>query len=182
MANNVRLNAVRKPNDRRSLPERTVAQRNPSLSWEMVGLRLLKLTNLVAKPFLANIAHQHDITLTEWRTLVVLANHPGLAAQDIAEITGLHPMNISRAVAGLRRAGRIRDERDPENHRRSLLWLTKKGEETFRAIAPSSEAQQAFLLEPLTDDEVATLARVVDKLLARAEEYTAHMNWGKRSD
>lgn len=73
----------------------------------------------------------------------------------------------------MRKAGRIRDERDPENHRRSLLFLTAKGEATFRAIAPSAEEQQAFLLESLSDHELKTLAVVVDKLLARAEEYSA---------
>ena len=104
---------------------------------------------------------------------MVLANRPGIAAQDIAALTGLHPMNISRAVTGLRKAGRLRDERDPENHRRSLLWLSDSGRRLFQEIAPHSEQQAAFLLEPFSEDELYQLAAMVDKLLARAEEFTA---------
>ncbi|MCK9511442.1 MAG: MarR family winged helix-turn-helix transcriptional regulator [Pigmentiphaga sp.] len=154
------------------VPQTTMTRR-PPLTPEMVGFRLLKLTNLLTRPFFGKFAKQHAITLTEWRTIVVLANRPGIASQDIAALTGLHPMNISRAVTGLRKAGRLRDERDPENHRRSLLWLTDSGQRLFQEIAPHSEQQAAFLLEPFSEDELYQLAAMVDKLLARAEEFTA---------
>lgn len=151
----------------------TTSARRPPLTPEMVGFRLLKLTNLLTRPFFGKFAKQHALTLTEWRTMVVLANRPGVAAQDIAAFTGLHPMNISRAVTGLRNAGRLRDERDPGNHRRSLLWLTESGQQIFREIAPHSEQQAAFLLEQFTEQELQQLASMVDKLVARAEEFTA---------
>jgi DNA-binding MarR family transcriptional regulator len=138
----------------------------------MVGFRLLKLTNLLSRPFFSQFAKQQEITLNEWRTIVVLANRPGSAAQDVAAATGLHPMNISRALSGLRQAGRIEEARDPDNHRRTLLWLTKAGEQTYREIAPHSERQAARLLDALSAVELATLANIVDKLIVRAEEIT----------
>ncbi len=137
---------------------------------EMVGFRLLKLTNLLSRPFFGRFAKQHELTLTEWRTMVVLANRPGSAAQDVSAATGLHRMNISRALAGLRKAGRVSEARDPDNHRRTLLWLTPTGERTFREIIPYSERQADDLLEVLSKDELAQLDRIVDKLVARAEE------------
>lgn len=142
----------------------------PALSPDMVGFRLLKLTNLLSRPFFGKFAKQHDLTLNEWRTMVVLASHPGSAAQDVASATGLHPMNISRAAASLRLAGRVEEARDPDNHRRTLLWLTKSGEKTYREIAPHSEQQAERLLATLTSAEIAALSRIVDKLVARAEE------------
>ena len=33
---------------------------------EMVGFRLLKLTNLLSRPFFGRFARQHELTLTEW--------------------------------------------------------------------------------------------------------------------
>lgn len=140
---------------------------------ELLGFRLLKLTNLVSRPFFGRFAQQHALTLNEWRTIVVLANHPDSAAQDVAAATGLHPMNISRAVAGLRRAGRIAERRDPGNHRRALLRLTAAGERTYREIAPHSSLQDGRLFDVLSADELVRLGRVVDKLIARAEEIAA---------
>lgn len=148
--------------------------RRPALTPEMLGFRLLRLTNLLTRPFVGRFAQRYSLTLTEWRTMVVLANRPGSAAQDIAALTGLHPMNISRAVSGLRKAGRIVDQRDPENHRRSLLWLSESGRTVFEEIAPHSEDQAAYLLEPFSEEELRLLASMVDRLLTRAEEYTAN--------
>jgi len=144
-----------------------------SLSPEMVGFRLLKLTNLMSRPFFGQFAKQHALTLTEWRSMVVLANRPGSAAQDISAATGLQPMNISRAVIALRKAGLIEEARDPDNHRRVLLWLTAAGHKIFEQIAPHSERQAGQLLDVLTAEELASLGRIVDKLIARAEDITA---------
>lgn len=158
-------------NDRKASP--TSTDRHPALTPDMVGFRLLKLTNLLSRPFFGEFAKQHHLTLTEWRTIVVLANQPGSAAQDIAAATGLHPMNISRALAGLRKDGRVEEARDPDNHRRTLLWLTKVGEKTFREIAPHSERQAARLLDALSSTELSTLAAIIDKLVSRAEDIAA---------
>ena len=148
----------------------TSTDRKPALSPDMVGFRLLKLTNLLSRPFFGQFAKQHELSLNEWRTIVVLAARPGSAAQDVAAATGLHPMNISRALAGLRKAGRVEEARDPDNHRRTLLWLTKAGEQTYRDIAPHSERQAARLLDTLSAAELETLAKIIDKLVVRAEE------------
>lgn len=145
-----------------------------SLTPEMVGFRLLKLTNLMSRPFFGQFAKQHSLSLTEWRSLVVLASRPGSAAQDISAATGLHPMNISRAVIALRKAGFIEEARDPDNHRRVLLWLTGQGKKIFDQIAPHAERQAGDLLDVLNPEELESLGRIVDKLISRAEDITAN--------
>lgn len=139
----------------------------------MVGFRLLKLTNLMSRPFFAQFARQYAVSLTEWRSIVVLHNQPGSAAQDIAAATGLHPMNISRAVINLRKAGMVEEARDPQNHRRVLLWLTEAGEKLFDVMRPVSEKNANMLLEVLTREEQITLGQMLDKLVVRAEEIVA---------
>lgn len=156
-----------------SVPKPARDAASKSLTPEMVGFRLLKLTNLMSRPFFGQFAKQHSLSLTEWRSMVVLASRPGSAAQDISAATGLHPMNISRAVIALRKAGLVEEARDPENHRRVLLWLTPSGNKIFQQIAPYSESQAADLLDVLTPEELIVLGRTVDKLIARAEEITA---------
>jgi DNA-binding MarR family transcriptional regulator len=88
--------------------------------------------------------------------MVVLANQPASAAQDVAAMTGLHPMNISARLRGCARPAGSRRPGAPDNHRRTLLWLTKAGETTFRDIAPHSERQAARLLDALSASELAS--------------------------
>jgi len=145
------------------------------LTPEMVGFRLLKLTNLMSRPFFGQFAKQHSLSLTEWRAIVVLATRPGSAAQDICAATGLHAMNISRAVSALRKSGLVEEARDPDNHRRVLLWLTAEGSKTFRQIAPHSERDASQLMDALTPRELLAFSRTLDKLILRAEEITAGM-------
>ncbi len=73
----------------------------------------------------------------------------------------------------LKKAGMVDEERDPENHRRMLLWLTKAGEKTFKEIAPHSERHARLMLDVLSLDELMSLGRTIDKLIARAEEITS---------
>lgn len=134
-----------------------------------IGFRLLKLTNLLSRPFFSEFAQPYALSLSEWRAIVVLAALPGSAAQDIAKATGLHPMNVSRAVISLRKASLVREERDPANHRRVLLWLTDQGRSTFDEIAPRSAAAAAQLLAVLTPVELAQLNGLLNKLIDRAE-------------
>lgn len=142
---------------------------DPHLAPDMVGFRLLKLTNLLSRPFFRQFAKEHSLTLNEWRCIVVIADRPGVVAQEIAAATGMLPMNVSRAVAGLRSADRIYSERDPDNHRRALLWLTDAGRQTFDAIAPHAERDASWLFQSLTPEQLRTFSELVDLLLARAE-------------
>ncbi|MFJ1255439.1 MarR family winged helix-turn-helix transcriptional regulator [Cupriavidus sp. CuC1] len=141
-----------------------------SLMPEMVGFRLLKLSNLISRPFFAEFARQHALSLNEWRAIVVLAKRPGSAAQDIAAATGLHPMNVSRAVISLRKSGLVEEARDPDNHRRVLLWLTRTGKKKFDEISPRAERDAGMLFDALTPQEQATFSKLIDKLIARAED------------
>ncbi|MDP3887658.1 MarR family winged helix-turn-helix transcriptional regulator [Hydrogenophaga sp.] len=142
------------------------------LTPDMAGFRLLKLTNLMSRPFFGQFAKQHSLTLNEWRSIVVLANRPGSAAQDVSAATGSHPMNISRAVIALRKRGLVEEARDPDNHRRMLLWLTPTGKDLFKSIAPHSEAQNKLLFDVLTQEELAAFIRTLEKLTSRAEMIT----------
>lgn len=148
----------------------TDATQLPTLAPDTVVFRLVKLANLMTRPFFGQFAKRHALTINEWRSIVVLAAQPDSAAQDISATAGLHPMNISRALIGLRKAGMVAETRDPENHRRMLLRLTPLGEDTFRKIAPHAERQAHLLLGTLSPEELTVLGRTIDKLIARAEE------------
>lgn len=139
------------------------------LSPDLIGFRLLKLTNLMSQPFFSKIAQQHALTLNEWRSMVAISASPGCAAEDISAATGLHPMNISRAVTGLRKRGFVQRAQDPQNHRRHLLTLSAEGRAKFDEIAPTSENQSRQLMSPLSEEEIEAFSVLLNKLLRQAE-------------
>jgi len=131
--------------------------------------RLLKLTNLVSRPFFGQIAKKYQLTLNEWRTIFVLANHPGIPAIDISSHTGLLPMNISRALASLRKLAYITEAPDPRDMRRNLVWLTRDGVQAYQAIADYAREDTRRLFADIPSQDLETFSRVVDFLIARTE-------------
>src|SRR5689334_19431489 len=72
--------------------------------------QLLVLANLTARPFHERFGRRLRMSLSEWRVLLVVADHPAITAQDLADYIGLDKMSISRAVRGLAARGRLARE------------------------------------------------------------------------
>ena len=98
-------------------------------SREVVLLhRLLKLTNRLMAPFSTHLSHRHRISLNEFRLLMTIGALGRTASHEVAEVTGVNAMSVSRAVATLERHGRVAVEIDDGNRRRKWLTLTEEGE------------------------------------------------------
>jgi DNA-binding MarR family transcriptional regulator len=132
--------------------------------------KLVRVVNLTARPFVETLARTHQLSLNEWRVMVVLASHPGVAASDLALSTGLDKMSISRAIAALSRHGRISKKADAQDGRRTLLWLNAAGMRVFQTIGEHAKAREALLFGGIDAAELDQLDRLVDQLLAALSE------------
>ena len=128
--------------------------------------RLLLLTNLLAKPFLADFEKEFDLSLNDWRVMLMLANRPGLSASEIGEQTGMHLMNVSRSVQRLTRLGRVRRQTDPADRRRQELMLTPRGLAVYHRIKPHAWQREWLVRSALDPDEMKEFLRLLDKVIA----------------
>ena len=132
--------------------------------------KLVRLVNLTARPFSQTIGRANQLSLNDWRAMLVLANHPGLAASDVALLTGLDKMTVSRSIAALERRGRLLKREDPSDKRRTLLWLNAAGQRLFERIGTPAKQREAQLFSVASSaDQVQlglTLDRLIDSLLA----------------
>jgi DNA-binding MarR family transcriptional regulator len=132
--------------------------------------KLVRVVNLTARPFVETLARTHQLSLNEWRVVVVLASHPGVAASDLALATGLDKMSISRAIAALSRHGRIVKTADAADARRTLLRLSTDGQQVFQTIGERAKQREAQLFGGIDRAELAQFDRLVDKLLGALSE------------
>jgi DNA-binding MarR family transcriptional regulator len=128
--------------------------------------KLVRVVNLTARPFQDTVGKANQITLNEWRAMVVLASHPGVAAADVAESTGLDKMAVSRAIAGLDKSGRLRKEGDPDDHRRSRLYLSAEGQRLFTRVGRTAKKREAELFNGIAAAELEQFSATLDKLIA----------------
>ncbi|MDX9875466.1 MAG: MarR family winged helix-turn-helix transcriptional regulator [Spongiibacteraceae bacterium] len=130
---------------------------------------LLKLNNRMLVPFSTHLERRYDITLNEFRLLMLVGMAGETASHELVHQTGLNSMSVSRGVAALVRRQRAVVRVDPHNRRRKIISLTPAGEELFRKMAPAGELVENYLFEDLRIDELMALDRYISSLIAKLE-------------
>jgi DNA-binding MarR family transcriptional regulator len=149
---------------------RSAAATRPALpSDSALFFKLVRVVNLTARPFVETLARRHRLSLNEWRVMVVLASHPGCAAHQVVEATGLDKMSVSRAIAALERHRRVSRRADPEDARRRLLDLNAAGRKLYATIGALGAQRELQLFGGLAPAALGQLERLVDRLLSAIE-------------
>ncbi|WEK45931.1 MAG: MarR family winged helix-turn-helix transcriptional regulator [Candidatus Andeanibacterium colombiense] len=150
--------------------------RNPTLDRTRMLHDLLKLTNRLMAPFSTHLADRFKISLNEFRLLMTIGALGTTASHEVADLTGVNVMSVSRAVSALERHGRITVVTDPLNRRRKALKLTEEGRRLYDIMRPQTGKVADYLFSELEPGELAMLERILDKLIVTLEERDAAGN------
>lgn len=126
--------------------------------------RLSVLSNRISDAIARIYSGRFGLGVTEWRVIAVLGRYPGLSAGEVAQRTAMDKVAVSRAVARLVEAGRLRRELHGDDRRRSVLRLSDEGRRIHAAIAPLALAFERRLLAGMDDAERALLFGLLDRL------------------
>lgn len=132
--------------------------------------RLSVLSNTVSSAIAAAYFANFGLSIPEWRVMAVLAANPGLSAAEVTARTAMDKVAVSRAVAALLAAGRLRRTTVPADRRRTHLALTPSGESVYSRVVPMALDYERRLVAPLSRRDRATLDRILRELLGRAIE------------
>ena len=142
---------------------------DPNLSQKVVWSRLIKLHNLLYRPFMAKFAEKYQLSITDWRLILNLAEMGEAAGHELCQATGMHPMNVSRSIASLRNQGRVVEARDPANRRRKIIKLTDEGWELYDTLAPHLKRFAEFMFSTMTHLETEIFGKIIDEMISRLE-------------
>jgi DNA-binding MarR family transcriptional regulator len=132
--------------------------------------RLSVLSNTVSSAIAAAYFANFGLSIPEWRVMAVLAANPGLSAAEVTARTAMDKVAVSRAVATLLGAGRLRRTTVPADRRRTHLQLTTAGERVYAQVVPMALEYERRLVASLSKRDRATLDRTLRVLLGRAVE------------
>ena len=104
--------------------------------------------------------------------MAALGSHSGSTATEVADLTGLDKMAVSRALTGLKRHKRVQRHDDPTDQRSSRLYLTRIGRDLFGVVNAQAHAREAELFGGVDADELARLGATLDKLVAAVAHTT----------
>jgi DNA-binding MarR family transcriptional regulator len=110
-----------------------------------------------------------NLTMPQFRVLLVLALRGGAAGQDLAESMGVGLATITGIVDRLAAHDLVTRREDPRDRRVRRIELTTAGRGLVDDIAAAGTASQRRLLDRLSLDDLAILERAFGLLADAAE-------------
>jgi len=126
--------------------------------------RLSVLSNRLSSMIARIYTERFALSITEWRVMAVLGRYPDLSANEVAQRTAMDKVAVSRAVARLLDAGRLKREIHGDDRRRSVLRLSEGGYKIYDEVAPMALAFERRVLDGIDENERALLFRLLDRL------------------
>ena len=130
--------------------------------------RLSLLSNAISGAIAAVYGDKFAISMPEWRIMMILAEYPGISADEVCRRTKIEKSVVSRAVARLLSRHLINRDVDEEDRRRSILRLSETGLSVYDEVMPIARDYEAELLADLTAEELEAFNDMIDKLMEKA--------------
>jgi len=128
----------------------------------------------VAARSLADVAE--EVTLTQYRTLVVLASRGPQNLAGLAEAVGVTPATATRMCDRLVRKGLIRRREERGDRRHLRVVLTEKGRSLVDAVTERRRREIERIMNEIPPDEQAVLVQALGRLAEAAGE-VPELDW-----
>lgn len=111
-----------------------------------------------------------EVTLTQYRSLVVLAARGPQSVAALAEAVAVTPPTASRLTERLVRKGLVRRQADPRDRRAVRLELAPSGRSLIDAVTERRRQEIAGLLDGVSDEAQQAMVVALRTLAAAAGE------------
>jgi DNA-binding MarR family transcriptional regulator len=134
--------------------------------------RLLRAHAATTRLLSAELQAAHGLTLSDYEALLLLSRTEGgyLKRVDLARRLLLTPSGVTRLLEGLERTGLVESMPCPSDRRVTYAKITDEGRAKIDdASCGHNGSVRAVLEEHLSNDEIDTVAKILDKLPGVAE-------------
>lgn len=134
--------------------------------------RILREIGMIARALdsIANMEFKkYDLTRGQYLYLVRIYENPGIIQEKLAEMIKVDRTTVARAIKKLETNGFIEKRSDKENKKIKKLFPTEKGKELAPYIIKENNYSNEVALQGLSQEEVATLASLLEKARKNVE-------------
>lgn len=145
-------------------------KRKPALNLsEFLPYRLSILANKISKTLSSLYAEQFNLAIPEWRIMAVLGQYPSISADEICKRTEMDKVTVSRSISKLLEKKYITRMFSKDDRRRSILKLSKRGNNIYTQIIPLALDYEANITAVLSKAELNSLDKIIGKLDSNLE-------------
>jgi DNA-binding MarR family transcriptional regulator len=125
---------------------------------------MLRFASVISRPMRDGVADPAGFSANELRILMALSGEGESAGHDLAELMGMHAMNVSRALSSLHGMGLVEPAKNSKNRRRKPYRISARGAAAHVALEPRIAQIANFLFGALTAAERGALKKILTKL------------------
>jgi DNA-binding MarR family transcriptional regulator len=131
---------------------------------EFLPYQLSIAANRVSRLFARRFAEEYDLTIPEWRVLVVIGRYESISPSTVSEHTSMDKVKVSRAAATLVARGLVKQTQDATDGRARILRLTRKGQTVHRGLAPLARDMERQVAEGMSRSDWAALRQALGRI------------------
>jgi DNA-binding MarR family transcriptional regulator len=146
---------------------------------EYLGLLIAAARSRIKQVVLAQVA-QFGLAPQQFWMLIALREMPGMSQADLAERVRADAPTVSRTLGALLERGLVRSDPDPDDRRRSRVFLTAAGEQLASEVAAVAADVRAAVVDGMSAAEEAAVRRGLKRILDNLDRYAARVR-GRRS-
>jgi len=125
---------------------------------------MLRFASVISRPMRDGVADPAGFSANELRILMALVGEGESAGHDLAELMGMHAMNVSRALSSLHAMGLVKPAKNSRNRRRKPYRVSARGATAHLALEPRIAQIADYLFGVLTSAERGVLKEILAKL------------------
>ena len=126
--------------------------------------RFNRMAHNVSSDLATIYEERFGVTKEQWRIILLIGQYDSLTAKQVAELTYMDKVKISRSVGRLADIGYVHREPSTTDKRAVELTLTQEGIDLYERITPLMKEWEENLLQRLTAEEREQLFSIVDKI------------------
>ena len=126
------------------------------------------IVNLVSAQLAQLYEGRFGMTSHGWRMMAVLGRAAPLSAIELARMTAMDQVSVTRAISHLVDLGLVVRRTDAKDRRKVALRLSAKGRKAYETIVPRALELEENLLDGLTNAEVENVRRLMGHLFGNA--------------
>jgi MarR family transcriptional regulator for hemolysin len=135
----------------------------PPPAGQPIGQDLTHTARLASRAFDAALAAAGG-SLPVWLILISLKSQRLANQRKLAEAIGIQGATLTHHLNAMEADGLVTRHRNPTNRRVHIVEMTDAGEALFYRLRAAAIAFDRQLRAGIADDDVATLARLLDRL------------------
>lgn len=121
---------------------------------------------LALRGVVAEALVQHDLSVAQFASLMLLDETPGMSVADVARKVSTARQSANEMLGGLERAGLVERRPHPSDRRSQQIFLTGAGRQRLAEALPTVRAVEARLAAGFSAEDLAVVTAWLERMTA----------------